>query len=863
MSWHLAWGLLAALVAMQALAWALARGLRVRLEARAVMLGLAVPLVLLSPWLFGGALMAPTGALDRAVSFSGAGHEVRRTHLVLNDTMFQLLPWELEVRHAFKQRRLPFWSDRLDGGSSPWLNPQAGVLSPVAAAARLAPIQHFFAVALCAKILLAFEGTWLLARRLGRSRMAALVAAASFALGGGVMSWALFAVSSTVAWVPWMTLACVQLFRRPLSREILATALIAAALLLSGHPEIALAGGLFAAVCGLALARRTRRGVAAGLAGKARPSRRAGLARGLAAAGLAALLGFGLAAPLLVPFLRAVPASQRARDMLGVEMPDHDFRALEPASWFLRPTAAYLRSPINPRVYGLPYEEPFRGPFDWPDALGGYAGLAAFAGAVVALLAVRDRRAWPFLGSALVILLLVAGFAPFAWLIYSVPALRVPAYARFLPVACLGLAVAAAFGCDFILYRRERRLQLAAALAAAAAVSLFADSSPEILLVWGLLAGATLAARWGKLRRTSCPEREGASPSPPASAGQGPGGFEKPGRGPGGVAGGDPIDVLSSPPPLHRSSRWKPGPKWGAAILLAAALASDLVPWARRLLPRGQAELFYQPSELITTVAQETGGGAWRAVGVERLVYPSLLPVYGLAELRPNNALAPSDYLGVLRAAFGFNPSAAHYYADFDHVDHPLLSFLNVRAVVSNIWVPRPRTLAPVAAPRIVPFVVYRNPAALPRWFVPAAVDVIERQALERWIAGLSEPGRVAVFRDEVARVGGPGVGERPLAWRPARLVAGVPGHLELDVPGAGSRLLATSLPQPGGWRPRAGGRSLSKLIVDGAFLGILVPAGASRVELDFTPPGFRSGLAACALALCALLYLAWKCWRT
>ncbi|HVT17734.1 MAG TPA: YfhO family protein [Thermoanaerobaculia bacterium] len=817
MSWHLARGLLAALVAMQALAWGLARGLRVRVEVRAMALGLAVPLGLLSPWLFGGELLAPTGLLDRVVSFSGIGHEVRRTHLLLSDPMFQLLPWELEVRHALRERRLPMWSDRLDGGSSPWLNPQAGALSPVAVAARLTPIQHFFDVTLCLKMLLAFEGTWLLVRRLGRSRVAALLAAASFALGGGVMSWGLFAVSSTVVWVPWLTLACVQLFRRPAPRTIAAAALVTAALLLSGHPEIALAGGLFAAVCGLALRRRTRRGVAAaGLAGKARLSRRAGRTRGLAAAGLAALLGFGLAAPVLVPFLRAVPASQRARDMLGAEMPDHDFRALEPASWFLGPTAAYLRSPINPRVYGLPYEEPFRGPFDWADALGGYTGLVAFAGAVVALFVVRDRRAWPFLGSALVILLLVAGFAPFAWLIYSVPALRVPAYSRFLPVACLGLAVAAAFGCDFMVYRRERRLQLAAALAAAAAISLLADSSPEILLVWGLVAGAALAARWGRRRQL--------------------------------------------------------GPRF-AAVLLAAALALDLGPWARRLLPRGQGELFYPRSELIETLVRETGGDAWRVVGVEQLVYPSILPVYGLAEVRSNNALVPGDYLRVLRAAFGFDPSAAHYYSPFDHVDHPLLSFLNVRAVVSNIWVPRPRTLVPVAAPGIAPFVVYRNPAALPRWFVPAAVDLIERRALERWIAGLSEPGRVAVFRDEVARVGGPGADgrgglsaqpadRRPLAWRPARLVAGVPGHLELDVPGAGNRLLATSLPQPGGWRARAGGRPLPKLTVDGAFLGVLVPAGASRVELDFTPPGFRSGLSACALALCALLYLAWRSWR-
>jgi bifunctional non-homologous end joining protein LigD len=39
----------------------------------------------------------------------------------------------------------------------------------------------------------------------------------------------------------------------------------------------------------------------------------------------------------------------------------------------------------------------------------------------------------------------------------------------------------------------------------------------------------------------------GASPSPPDTAGQGPGGIGKPGRGPRGVAGGDPIDALSRP----------------------------------------------------------------------------------------------------------------------------------------------------------------------------------------------------------------------------------------------------------------------------------------------------------------------------
>ena len=63
-------------------------------------------------------------------------------------------------------------SDTLEGGSSPWINPQAGVLSPLAMLARPFPIQQFLLVLLALKILLAFEGTWLLARAVGVIRSA-------------------------------------------------------------------------------------------------------------------------------------------------------------------------------------------------------------------------------------------------------------------------------------------------------------------------------------------------------------------------------------------------------------------------------------------------------------------------------------------------------------------------------------------------------------------------------------------------------------------------------------------------------------------------------------------------------------------
>src|SRR6202035_3503005 len=129
----------------------------------------------------GGRLLAPRALLaERIPGAPAVAHP--DAHSLLNDTIYQFLPWELEIRHALARHQAPFWSDLLEGGSSPWANPQAGVLSPVQMAARLLPIQHHLLGALALKVLLAFEGTWLLARRLGRSRASCLLAAAGFAL---------------------------------------------------------------------------------------------------------------------------------------------------------------------------------------------------------------------------------------------------------------------------------------------------------------------------------------------------------------------------------------------------------------------------------------------------------------------------------------------------------------------------------------------------------------------------------------------------------------------------------------------------------------------------------------------------------
>ncbi len=758
------------MLVLQAVCWLLARGLGLRLERSVAICGWLAPLVVLAPWLAGRELLAPSDILWNVPGAPGI--ERPRTHDLLNDTIYQILPWELEVRHALADRRLPFWSDTLEGGSSPWSNPQAGALSPLQMAARAVPIQYHLLVSLVLKLLVAFQGTWLLARLAGRSRASSLLAAAGFTLGGGLFSWALFPVTATMAWVPWLAAGVIRLFRHPGARTIATTAAITGALLLSGHPETAGFGGLFAAVCGICLRRRAT-----------------GLARGFGAAALAALLGFGLAAPQLLPFLAVVPDSQRAGETMAETVESAPVRLIYPPSWFQLGYASFMLAPVSPHAYGRPYQDPFRGPINWADSEPGYTGLVAFAAGLIALLGARDRRAWPFLGCAVAGLLLASRFLPLTHLLYLVPPLRVPAYARSLLPASLALCVAGAFGTDLLLSRLRLGRRAWVGLALAAAASLAAAADLWTLSLWALLAAAALTARWR--------------------------------------------------------------PRWGA-VALAGVLLLDLVPWSRSLLPEGHPSLFYPKTAFMDRLAREAGDPAvWRAAGGDYLIYPNLLPVYGVADFRPHNPLTPARYLRVLTAAFGFHPSKTQYFAPLRNLDHPLLDFLGVRAVAGSPNVPPSRTLEEIDPGRFAPFTLFRNPDALPRWFFPRAVDVIPPAAIDRWIAGLTDARRVAVFQDE-AGSWRPAGGESP----PPRPVLTSPGHVILALPAGGERLLATSIVWSRGWSARSGDRRLPVLKVDGAFAGVRLPADVTQVELRFRPPGLIAGCAAFAVSFLILLAL-------
>jgi len=778
---HLACGLAAALLLAQAFAWCLARCLALRLPRAIQAIGLCAPLALLVPLLHGQRLLAPTDApiLANLPDAPQVAHP-DVSYGIFNDAILQLLPWEAEVRRGFAEGHLPLWSDLLDGGSSPWINPQAAVLSPIAMLGRFLPLEHFLLGMLAVKILLSFEGCWLLARALGTSRFSAALGAGGFALGGPVLAWAVFPLSSVVAWSPWLVLATIRLVRRPSRRHLIAAALVFAALLLSGHPEIALAECLVTAGLALAVWRR-----------------RTGALAPLTAVVLAAALGAGLAACQVVPFLLVAPHSLRASHGMGLAATE----TWTAPRWFPPGHERLVLGVLNPWAFGRPFHEPFTGPANWPIAAGGYLGLVALAGAAAALASRRRRLVLALCGLALGLLLLTAGFFPFRWLLGVLPLGGALAFNRFLPAAALPLALLAALGLDELLGRRNAASGAMVLIAASA--SLYIRHDPALVALWflvllGLLLALTSrASTWGA-------------------------------------------------PGIQAHLR-----TFGAGLLTLAALL-DLGSWGRDVVPRGHRELFYPRTALVTAIASTVDGGPWRAVAGGFGMYPSLLPMYCIADVRIDNPLALDEELRPLSEIFDFRPEGRRYKSGFRNLDHPFLDFLNVRAVIlaPSAAVPQRLELASTAAS----WRVFRNPSALPRYFLPVGAETRGRDDALSGIREMRDARRVVLLREKVGDWHAP---ERP--WEPAavRILHARRGKVSLLLPAAGEQLLATSLPFPAGWTATAEHRALRRVLVNTAYLGVVVPPGVARVDLSFEPPGFRGGAVLSLLAAVAVSLLA------
>ncbi len=223
------------------------------------------------------------------------------------DGVLQFLPWRDMVFKSWGRGELPSWNPYELAGTPLLANSQSGAAYPPHILVGVLHLPTPLGMTLLAWLHLALAGLGvsLLTRRLGGSDTGGAIAGLSFTLSAFLLSWtALPSVIETVAWIPWCLVAVTALIDgetfRPRLRAAAGLALATGMMVLAGHLQFVaygcLAIGIFAV--GRAIMHRPRVSVRSGLVG-------------LALAMLGVAVGFGLAAPQLLPVLQFSQTSHR------------------------------------------------------------------------------------------------------------------------------------------------------------------------------------------------------------------------------------------------------------------------------------------------------------------------------------------------------------------------------------------------------------------------------------------------------------------------------------------------------------------------------------------------------------------------
>ncbi len=506
-------------------------------------------------------------------------------------------------------------------------------------------------------------------------------------------------------------------------------------------------------------------------------------------AAAAAVLGLGLAAIHVLPFAETLATSHRSDKQADFLAARQPMRVVPDAWW--HPGAWFKHAD---KVKAVVHPEAFGTPYREPGNRHSPVSMSAYSGLLAWLGAVlallrRRRAAWPFLAYAAFFLAAYAGLRPLDPMNAGFPEALFSLFFTHRFVPLASLALCVAAALG--LSGLRGRILPWLGLAVAGGASLAAGVTPWVLLLWGL-AAAAVAAR---------------------------------------------------------------GRRWLHAALLLAVLGLDLGTWSHLLIPVAPRDRFFPRTAAIDRAHELAGGGRFRITGYSYEAYPNLLSVHGLADIRYHDPLETKSYRQVM-ALLGFHAGDPRAYASsMVDVDRALLDFLNVRGTFARIAhrVPVSERFQPVARDQTRGWVLLENRRALPRFFLPSAVEVVPREKILDRLRRLEDPSRVLLAGEQLDSLD-------PIAVEPReRYLPIIPdakrgGSIRITLPESGDRLLATSLKGPAGWTARSDHGQLPTLTVNHAFLGVAVPAGTTRVRLAYRPPGFLPGALLSLLALLVVL---------
>jgi hypothetical protein len=773
---------------------------------------------------------------------------------LLSDIPLQIIPFRALVRDRLLRCEAPLWAGEMGTGEPLLGNAQSAPFSPLGLLALPLPAVRALPVMAALKLFVSLLLTDALLAALGAGRAGACFGAIAFAFSVYSVCWALYPLGMAAAWLPGVVLGLV-LLRRGEGGGLAGLIACASGMALSGHPETlahaALAAGVVAAALLLGRVRGDTTPGAAGDAPRCDPED-AGADRGIAAeayqagsgrggggarwrfaGGLAAAaaMSAGLAAPALLPFVEALPDTVRA------QLIERSSRGVQPPPF----SPAILNLAIDPLANGSPRGRVWTGPSNFNELCSGYAGLLALALAAAAALTFGGRVLAILAGGAVALAAALA-IPPLLDLVRALPLLDHAANGRLRLVWVLAVAVAAGLGLERLAARPAGRW-IAGAAAAAAAVGLACERppGPPWERAWWLATagGAALsaAAFWWAAAR-----------APTSAAGRA----------------GPPREGVDD-------ARWLP---W----LAVACLALDLGLLNGRLLPVLPADFDLAPPPAVAAMTAEMqagAGAAFRVVAEGDALRPNLAALYGLWDPRSDDPMQPARATFVVGRVFRERYRIGQPMLLL-HRPYPVpfLGYLGVRLMLTRhhaeLFPPWEEAWDGQGGK------LWRNPEALPLFFMPAAWRPARdpRDALLATVANQDFAASAVAELGEVLEIGGgrqigsPGLiapsgaagAQAPLPADVRRQAGRVQlrrlhaNGFELDAGGATGGLVVSSVTFCRGWRLTLDGRRAALLRVNAGFLGFLIPAGWHHAALEYRPAGWVWGLRLCGLTLAACL---------
>jgi len=700
----------------------------------------------------------------------------------VNDVALQLVPWAHAVREHWRAFNPPLWEPTAASGYPLLANGQSQALSILRILALPLGLGHALTAEAAWKVLIALTFTFLFCRRRGYSITASSIGAIAYGFSGFMLVWLHFGHATVAAMLPAALYVVDLLAERVTGGRFAFASLIWGVILTGGHPETAAYAGLLAVL----------------YTGWIAFVERYNLWRFIRASGGSVVAGAMLAAPFLIPFAEVVRKSQRFSALAGAP---HPIGVL--ADW------ASTIATLQPHFFGfVPYEQPW-GPAI-PEAITGFAGTFAIAGAIALLVHVVTTRAWRSREAFVLVALLISIGVIYSW----------PGVIQIFDLV-FRLAPAARMRCLFALLT---------SICAAAAVDLLERNIRRPVLI-GIFGASLLLLAMTRFPFPTPSHRDTA--------------------------------MLALLPAVAVLAAATAAVRWRASILvlMVAAIAEHILVFGgwNAVLP---ASKLYPATPLIRELmrlkAAAPKNAPFRIAGYNADFFPNLSTMYGLEDIRAHDPMESARYVGMLALVAGYDTS--NYFAMWPNTTTTLLDYLNVRYFVTGpgreLDRPRFTRVYDGADGRI-----FENHNVLPRFYATRNIQVEwDMKRFVPLLAATTDWAHVAVLEnlpiadekmraDLIASHGGPDAS--------VVINAATGDAYEMRVTAPRYTLIASSIPSWPGWHIRADGKSIAPLRINGAFLGFLLPPGHHDVRVWYAPWSFRIGVAISLITMIALAIVA------